>query len=172
MFHHPNHAERPGVPHVQLLDWVMDVHVVMQRQVPTIQKIQKTARMGPLIDEVADIPFVKGRQVPTRQNGQKSVEVPQVEIIDMAVDVAVAMQRQVPTFQWVQRTLEFPSWKHSARLRLGGRVGGGYRDVFDGSDAQWLRRHPLAHEGVRKTDSLVCCVISRRQPDCVLALAS
>ena len=98
--------------------------------------------MGPFIDEVADIPFVKERQVHTLQNSQNSVGVPQVEFIDMVLDVPVAMQRQVHTFQWVQRTLQVPSWKHSTRLRLGGRVGGGYRDVFDGSDAQWLRRHP------------------------------
>ena len=54
------------VPRVQYIDWIVDLPVVMQRQIPTIQAVQVT------------------------------VEVTHVQFIDPAVDVPAVMQRQGP----------------------------------------------------------------------------
>ena len=47
------------------------------------------------IDKIVDMPIVTQRQVPTIQMMQESVEVPQVQFLDRVVDVPVVMQRQV-----------------------------------------------------------------------------
>ena len=48
------------------------------------------------IDEIVDVPVVLQRQVLISQTVQRMVEVPQVQFFDRLVDVPVAMQRQVP----------------------------------------------------------------------------
>ena len=48
------------------------------------------------------------RQVPTFQRAQKTVEVPLVQNPRLVVDVLVVLQRQVPTILQVQKTVEFP----------------------------------------------------------------
>merc|ERR1711916_268845 len=69
------------IPQIQYIDKVVDVPVVMQRQLPTIQKVQKTVEVPQIqyIDKIVDVPVVMQRQVPTIQTVQKTVEVPQVQ---------------------------------------------------------------------------------------------
>ena len=60
-------------------------------------------------DKVADVPVVAQRQVPIIQKAQKTIEMPQTEAIDKdTVDVPVVMQRHVPVIQNVQETAEVP----------------------------------------------------------------
>ena len=63
---------------------------------------------GHVAEQVVDVPVVLQRQVLMIQNVQKIVEVPQVQYIGNIVDVPVATQRQVPTIQTVQKTVEVP----------------------------------------------------------------
>ena len=69
------------VPQIQFLDRVVDVPLVMQQQVPMIQKVQKTVEISQVqfIDRVVDVPVVMQRQVLTIQKVQKTVQVPQVQ---------------------------------------------------------------------------------------------
>lgn len=62
----------------------MEVLVVMQRQMPTIQKMQTTVEVPQLqcIDRVVDVPVVMRRQVPIIQRVHKIVEVKQVQVTD------------------------------------------------------------------------------------------
>ena len=48
------------------------------------------------IGKIVDVPVATQRQVPTIQTVQKTVEVPQVQFLDRMVDVPFVMQRQVP----------------------------------------------------------------------------
>ena len=56
--HHSNHADYGGNASGQFLDRVVDVPVVMQRHVPTIQKVQKTVEVPQVqfIDKLVDDP--------------------------------------------------------------------------------------------------------------------
>ena len=85
---------------------VIDVPVVMQRQVPAIQTVQKTVEATQA--HHVDIPVVLQRRLPIIQRFEKTVEVPQVQHIDRIVDVPVLSQRQVPTIQTGQKTPEVP----------------------------------------------------------------
>ena len=51
------------------------------------------------IDKIADMPVVVQRQVPVIQKVQKTVEVQQVQHIDMIVDLPVVKRHQEPTIQ-------------------------------------------------------------------------
>ena len=86
--------KRVEVPHVQYINKVTDVPVVVQRQVPTIQKVQKTVDVPQFqhIDRIMDLPVVKRHQEPTIQRVQKTVEVPQIQFIDKFVDAPVGVQ--------------------------------------------------------------------------------
>ena len=55
-----------------------------------------------------DVPVVVQRRVPTVQRVKQTVEVPQVQYIDKVTDVPVVVQRQVPAIQQVQKTFEVP----------------------------------------------------------------
>ena len=73
----------------EFIDKVVDVRVVMQRQVPEVQQVQ-------YIDEMIDVPVVAQCQVPTIQTVRKAVDVPQVQFPDRVADVPVVTQRHVP----------------------------------------------------------------------------
>ena len=60
------------------------------------------------IDEVIDVPMVLQRQVPVIQQVQRNVEIPQVQYTGKIIDVSVATQRGVPTTQTLQKTAEAP----------------------------------------------------------------
>ena len=53
-------------------------------------------KMAHGIDKVVDVPVLMQRHVPTIQTVQKTVEVPHVQFLDRVVDVPVVMQRQAP----------------------------------------------------------------------------
>ena len=103
--------------------------VVVQRQVPAIQKVQKTGEVPQVqyIDRIMDLPVVKRHLEPTIQTEQKTAEVRDAQnldqVIDMhvetqqqlstlligtAVDVPVMAHRQVHSIQRVQKTVEVP----------------------------------------------------------------
>ena len=56
-----------AVPQVQHIGKIVDVPIVMQRQVPTIQTVQKTEVPQVQFDRVVDVPVVLQRQMPTIQ---------------------------------------------------------------------------------------------------------
>ena len=57
------------IPQVQFLNKVVDIPVVVQRQVPMVQKVQKTLEVPQLqfIDKVVDIPVVAQREIPMKR---------------------------------------------------------------------------------------------------------
>ena len=77
---------------------------MQQRQVPTVQTVQKTMQnpQAQFLDEVVGMPVVVQRKV------QETLEVPQLQLIGKVVDVPSVMQRRVPTIQRVQKTVEVP----------------------------------------------------------------
>merc|ERR1719498_1575908 len=82
-------VEKPKIIHkiVNRKKPVIQQHVThIPQEVPQVQ----------FIDKVVDIPVQKQRQVPMIQKVQKTVEVPQIQYIDKIVDVPVQKQRQVP----------------------------------------------------------------------------
>merc|ERR1712064_129760 len=89
---------------------VVDVPVIMQRQVPAVQRVQKMVEVPQLqfIDRVVDIPVVQQRQVPTVQTVQQTIEIPQMQYIDKVVDVPVVQVMQVPQLQVVEKIVEIP----------------------------------------------------------------
>merc|ERR1712083_199712 len=95
---------------VQYIDRVVDVPVVKQRQVPSIQKVQRTVEVPQVqyIDRVVDVPVVKQRQVPSVQVVQKPVTVPVIETVEKIVDVPVIKQVEVPQIQTVEKVVEVP----------------------------------------------------------------
>jgi len=64
------------VPQVQYIDRVVDVPVVKQRQVPSVQKVQKTVEVPQVqyIVKVVDVPVVKRRQVPSVRSGRLGLQ--------------------------------------------------------------------------------------------------
>ena len=83
-------------PQVQYIDKIVDVPVVAQRQVPTIQTAQKTEEVPKVqfIEQVVDVPVDMQRQDPAVQFVKKTAEVPQNRFIDRVVDTPVVQQRQ------------------------------------------------------------------------------
>ena len=86
-----------GGVEVQLVDEVVDMLVVLQMQVPSIQQVQQT---------VVDVPVVLRRQAPMIQEVLKTVEIAQVQYVGKIGDVSVVTKRRVPTVQTAQKTEE------------------------------------------------------------------
>ena len=97
-------------PRVRFNERVVDVPVVMPRQVPTIQRVQKVEEVPQVecSDMVVDVPVMMQRQVSTTQLVQKTREVSQTQHIDKIAEVPVMMQRQIPMSAKVQKTVEMP----------------------------------------------------------------
>merc|ERR1712036_77859 len=64
--------------------------------------------MGQYIDRVVDVPVVKQRQVPSIQRVQKPVSVPIIETVEKIVDVPVIKQVEVPQIQTIEKVVEIP----------------------------------------------------------------
>ena len=62
-----------------------------------------------LIDKVVSIPVMAQRQVPSAPRVQKIVEMPKVQFSDGEVNMPVVAQRQVPMIPNVQKTVEVPA---------------------------------------------------------------
>ena len=103
------------IPQLQFPDQVVDVPVVVQRQVPSIQTVQKTVEVPQTQSiaqelrskfEVGHTNKVHARNQPDKnraiRNAHKTVEVPRVQYIDKVADIPVDMQRQVSTTQAAQ----------------------------------------------------------------------
>ena len=103
------------IPQLQLPDQVVDVPVVVQRQVPSIETVQKTVEVPQTQSivkelrskfEVGHTNKVHARNQPDKnraiRNAHKTVEVPRVQYIDKVADIPVDMQRQVSTTQAAQ----------------------------------------------------------------------
>ena len=94
------------------LTQAVDVPVVVQRQVPSIETVQKTVEVPQTqhIDKVADVPVARPRQTLSVQRVQNSVEVPQIQFIDKLFDSHVNM-RSVPE---VEHVVSIPVTEHMA----------------------------------------------------------
>ena len=95
------------IPQLQLPDQVVDVPVMVQRQVPSIETVQKTVEVPQTQSIVKELrsKFEVGHtsEVPRQlRSVQKTVEVPRVQYIDKVADIPVDMQRQVSTTQAAQ----------------------------------------------------------------------
>ena len=71
----------------QLIDKVIDIPLMTQRQIPLVQAIQKTVETP----RAQVIPVVKQRQVP-RVGVQKKAQMSQIQLTDKLIDVTVFMQ--------------------------------------------------------------------------------
>ena len=83
-------------PRVQLIDKVVSIPVMAQRQVPSAPRVQKIVEM-PVVqfsDGHVDMPVITQRQVPVIPNVQKVVEVPQIQYIDKIVDAPVVARSE------------------------------------------------------------------------------
>ena len=89
---------------------IVDVPVVLQHQMPTIQQVQQTVEFPQVqhIDRIVDLPAVRQHQEPIITIDQKTVEVPHTQFIDRVLDVPVTAQRQVPLAQRFQKTVGMP----------------------------------------------------------------
>ena len=78
-------------PRVQLIDKVVSIPVMAQRQVPSAPRVQKIVEMPKVqfSDGEVNMPVVAQRQVPMIPNVQKTVEVPQIQYVDKIVDAPV-----------------------------------------------------------------------------------
>ena len=87
-----------GVPENEVAQEVVDMPVVLQRQVATIQRTQKTVEVPQMqyVGKFIDVPVLAQHRVPTVRAVQKAVEVPQDQYRDRVANVRVVLQRQVP----------------------------------------------------------------------------
>ena len=87
-----------GGVEVQLVDEVVDMLVVSQKEVPAIQQVQKIVEIAQVqyMGKIGDVSVVTKRRVPTVQTAQKTEEVPKVQFLDPVAGVPVVMQRQLP----------------------------------------------------------------------------
>ena len=78
-------------PRVQLIDKVVSIPVVAQRQVPSAPRVQKIVEMPKVqfSDGEVNMPVAAQRRVPTIPSVQKTVEVPQIQYVDKIVDAPV-----------------------------------------------------------------------------------
>ena len=83
-------------PQVQLIDKVVSIPAMAQRQVPSAPRVQKIVEMSKVqfSDGRVDMPVVAERQVPMIPNVQKTVEVPQIQYIDKIVDAPVVARSE------------------------------------------------------------------------------
>ena len=87
----------------EFIDEAADAPVMSQRQEPMNQKeVPQMQYVGKIID----VPVVAQHQVPTVQAVQKAVEVPRVQFRDRVVDVPVVMRRQVLLERILERIVE------------------------------------------------------------------
>jgi len=102
----PESPKTVEVPQVQYNDRFVDVPVVKQDQVPSVQRAQKTVETTTAVadgchvqyvDRVADIPAVEQQQVSPVQKVQKILDVTQVQNIARVVEVPATKQRHVPS---------------------------------------------------------------------------
>ena len=97
-------AEIPVMPFVGRL---VDVLVVLQEQVPTLQKVQKTVEFAEAqYDSMVDVPVVLRRQATTIQTEEKILNVTGTPCLYREVDVPVVMQQQTPMIRKVQTVHE------------------------------------------------------------------
>ena len=98
----PETQKPVNVPHVQHIDKVVGVPVVLQRQAPTIQTEQKTTEVPQIqcLELLVDVPVVT----------QQTAEIPQVPFIDRICQVPVVMQETVkpPRIQFIDRVVDVP----------------------------------------------------------------
>ena len=84
------------------LEQIIAMPVMVQRQV---QKTVEVPQI-PFIDEAVDVPVIVQRQVPIVQRVQKTVEASQAQSTDKVMNALVIMQRQVPAIQVAQKTVK------------------------------------------------------------------
>ena len=83
-------------PRVQLIDKVVSIPVMAQRQVASAPRVQKIVEMPKVqfSDGEVNMPVVAQRQVPMVPNVQKTVEVPQIQYVDKIVDAPVVARSE------------------------------------------------------------------------------
>ena len=94
------------MPVTQCTDNVVDIPVVAQRQIFTVQTVQTSIEIPQL--PVVDVPVVLVVQTPLVQVMAETAEIPQLQITDQVVDVPVVVVAQVPHVHVVEKTVEDP----------------------------------------------------------------
>ena len=98
----------------------IDMPVVMQGQIPTIQPVQKTVELPQvqfldrMVEQITETPAVSFAEetveTPKTQTQEK------VQLTDKAVDMPVVMQRQVPDVRKVLKTVEAPQARSTDKV--------------------------------------------------------
>ena len=105
-------------PRVQLIDKVVSIPVMAQRQVPSAPRVQQIVEIPKVqfSDGEVNMPVVAQRQVPMIPNVQKTVEVPQIQHVDKIVDAPVVARVEDDSVgaQTVSRKRRFPVKTESA----------------------------------------------------------
>merc|ERR1719446_645412 len=98
------------VPQVQYVDRYVDVPVVKQREVPMVQKVQRTVEVPQIqyVDRAVHVPQVKQRQVPMVQTIERQVDVPMVKKVEVPHVTMLERHQEVPSTQTVDRIVEVP----------------------------------------------------------------
>ena len=96
------------VPLSQFTDKAVDIPVVAQRQISTVQTVQKSKEISQLqyCEEVIDVPVVLGVQASQSQAVGETAEIPQLQVNDQVVDVSVVVVAQVPQVHVETKTVE------------------------------------------------------------------
>ena len=97
------------MPVTQCTDNVVDIPVVAQRQIFTVQTVQTSIEIPQL--PVVDVPVVLVVQAPLVQVMAETAEIPQLQITDQVVDVPVGVVAQVPHVHVVEKTVEDPQFQ-------------------------------------------------------------
>ena len=79
---------------LQILVKVVDMPVVVQRQVSLVLTVQKTVEIPQM--QILEMPVVVQRQVPLVLTVLKPVEIPHLQVLDKVVVMPFVVQRQVP----------------------------------------------------------------------------
>merc|ERR1739845_97091 len=98
------------VPQVHMVDTIVHVPQVVHRQVPMIQKVQRTVEIPQVeyVDNHIHIPVHKHRHVPMVSIAHKHVDVPVIQTIEKIVDVPVVKQVDVPHVTTIEKVVEVP----------------------------------------------------------------
>ena len=101
------------VPLSQFTDKVVEIPVVAQRQISTVQTVQNSIEISQLqyCDEVIDVPVVLVVQAPQSQVVAETAGIPQLQITDQVTDVPVVLVVPVPQVRVVKKTVEDPQFQ-------------------------------------------------------------
>ena len=92
-------------PQAQSIDETMAIQVLRSTETPRVQ----------LLEEVVDMPVVVQRQMTMIRTVLQTVEVQQLQFIDQVIELLVLTHRQILMVRMMQKTTEMPQLQHSEK---------------------------------------------------------